>query len=70
MFRIEVEKVDGDCFFYGQAHLTEDGRWFENVTDADVTAEKLWHMKSGSGVYARFSVVDGVGNRVTDWECD
>lgn len=24
MYRIEIEKADGNCFFYGQPHLTEE----------------------------------------------
>lgn len=69
MYRIEIEKADGNCFFYGQPHLTEDGQWFHTVEDADVTAEKLWRTHSHTGEYARFSVVENSDGTITDWEC-
>ena len=66
MYKIEAELIGGDSFF-----MKRDGQVveFADVTDADVSAEKLYRMKSGGGLYARFSVVDDDGNRVTDWEC-
>lgn len=68
MYRIEIEKADGNCFFYGQPD-EEDGRWFDTVEDADVTAEKLWRMRGATGEYARFSVVENSDGTITDWEC-
>lgn len=68
MYRIEVEKADGNCFFYGQPS-EEDGRWFDTVEDADYVAEKLWLTKGETGLYARFSVVENSDETITDWEC-
>ena len=68
MFRIEVEKADGNCFFYGEAEF-EGGLYFDTVEDADCVAEKLWRTKSDTGIYARFSVVENSDGTITDWEC-
>ena len=69
LYRIEIEKADGNCFFFGQPN-EEQGRWFELASDADWIAEQLWQRNTGSGIYARFSVVSDSDGSYSDWECD
>jgi hypothetical protein len=60
MFRIEVERVDGDKFFY-------DGVW-EYPERADAEAERLWARLNWTEEFAKFSVIEQDGTVYSEWE--
>lgn len=65
MYKIEVERTDGNSFFVGgSAH-----KLWSDPEVADSHAEGLWLHLNGTGDYARFTVVDESGVVYTDWEC-
>lgn len=65
MYRIEIERADKSVFVWGFADGDE---YFEREESADEIAASLWENYGYTGKYARFSVVDDSGERVTDWE--
>lgn len=60
MFKIEVERVNGETFFYA-------GVW-EYPERADAEAERLWSRYNGADMFTRFSVVEQDGSVYSDWE--
>jgi len=60
MYRVEMETAQGE---------TLTGKTiFGSLHSADTFAENLWFKYANTERYARFSVIDSSGNRVTDWE--
>lgn len=66
MYRVEIERADESVFFWG---FGDEPTEFEHEEDADEIAVRIWENYGYTEKYARFSVVDGSGERVTDWEC-
>lgn len=63
MFRIEIEKADGEVY------LWKGGLEFNDVSDAIDRMEFLWNMQGHTGNYASFRVVDVVGDVYSELEC-
>jgi hypothetical protein len=64
VFRIEIERADGQVFYRGGGTPIE----WRNPEDADAVAERLWLNLAGTGDFARFSVVEQDGSVYSDWE--
>jgi hypothetical protein len=67
MFRVEIERADETIFYFGDAQ-EEGGTWFDSEWVADEIAEGIWGTYSHTDKFARISVVDDSGERMTDWE--
>jgi hypothetical protein len=65
MFFVQIEKADGTIFYFGKK---TGGVFFDTEESADEIAEGLWSTYNCLDTYARFSVVDETGERLTDWE--
>lgn len=63
MFRIEIEKADGEVYFL------KNGLEFNDVSDAIDRMEFLWNMQAHTGNYASFRVVDVAGDVYSELEC-
>ena len=67
MYRIEIETSEDYLSHFGDAQ-EEGGTWFDSEWVADEIAEGIWGTYSNTDKFARISVVDDSGERVTDWE--
>jgi hypothetical protein len=67
MFRVEIEKADETIFYFGDDKV-DGGVLFDTEESADEVAESVWGLYGYMDTYARFSVVDETGERLTDWE--
>ena len=67
MYRVEIERADETVFYFGDNQVV-GGSLFDDEESADEIACGLWESYSYSGKFARFSVVDDSGERLTDWE--
>ena len=67
MFRVEIERADETIFYFGDNQV-EGGVVFDTEESADEIAVGLFESYGYTEKFARFSVVDGSGERVTDWE--
>jgi hypothetical protein len=64
MFRVEIERADGQTFFRGGGKPME----WRYPESADAEAELLWLRLAGTGYYTRFSVIEQDGTVYSDWE--
>ena len=67
MFRVEIERADETVFYFGD-NKVESGVLFDSEESADEIACGLWESYGYTEKFARFSVVDDSGVRLTDWE--
>lgn len=67
MYRIEIKSTDGSVSYFGDAQ-EEGGTWFDSEWSADEIAESMWLSYGVTGRFARVSVVDSLGESLTDWE--
>ena len=67
MFRVEIERADETVFYFGD-NKVESGVLFDSEESADEIACGLWESYGHTEKFARFSVVDDSGVRLTDWE--
>lgn len=63
MYKIEIEKADGEVRYYN------DGLEFEDLSDAVDRMEFMWNMKAHTGHYAAFRVVLPGGDIYSELEC-
>lgn len=68
MYKVEIEKTDGNCFFYGEPDYA-GGTEYEEQSNAYYHAETLWLdlCLEDSGMYARVSVVENSDGTINDW---
>lgn len=65
MFRVEIERADGQIFFRGGGAPIE---WRE-PDGAELEAELLWLRLSQTGHYASFRVLEQDGTVYSELEC-
>ena len=64
MFYVEIERADGSVYFWN------DKKLFEDSEDAEARCEFLWSMKSHTGEFASFRVVEeSTGDVYSELEC-
>jgi hypothetical protein len=64
LFYIEIERADGEVYFWS------DKKLFENVEEAESRAEFFWNLKAHTGEFASFRVVeDATGEVYSELEC-
>ncbi len=68
MFRIEIENAEGEVRWHRHHSGGQVQEW-KYPEQADKLAEELWQYYGETGMYARFSVIEGDGTVYTDWEC-
>jgi hypothetical protein len=64
MYKIEIEKADGEIRYWN------DGKLFEDAEDAEMRTEFIWNLQSHTGEYASFRVVNAAtGDVYSELEC-
>lgn len=62
MYKIQIEKVDGEVYFI------KDGKAYEEEFAGEFM-EYLWNVKGHTGEYASFRMIDEAGEVYAELEC-
>ena len=62
MYKIEIEKADGEVYLFN------DGKEYEKGF-AEAFVEYMWNVKGHTGEYASFRMIDSDGEVHTEFEC-
>jgi len=68
MYKVEITKTDGNCFFLGEPE-TVGGTEYDEQSLAYYHAETLWLdlCESDTGLYDKVSVVENSDGYINDW---